>query len=162
MTSRFRGLAIGAGVLAWAVLGHAKQQDPELGRERAVPRHFRAGEEHRLPLQMVLEHGKRLFTANWTDQDGAGRPLTTGGGKPLSDPTRPLVGMRAMNRVSGPDANSCAGCHNAPFAIPGGSGDIAAVVFQMAERFDFVTFDRKDSMRLRGSLDEAGQAATLP
>jgi hypothetical protein len=40
-----------------------------------------------------------------------------------------LTGARAFNRVSGPDANSCAGCHNAPHALPGGGGDYATQAF---------------------------------
>ena len=75
------------------------------------------GEEHTLPLRELLDSGQALFTANWTDQDGAGRPLTKGNGQPLSDRSRPLTGDRAFNRISGPDANSCAGCHNSPHAI---------------------------------------------
>ncbi len=66
-----------------------------------------------------------------------------------------------MNRVSGPDANSCAGCHNSPYSIPGGRGDFASVVVQFAQRFDFVTFDRVDTQPVRGSLDEGGHPATL-
>jgi len=63
-------------------------------------------------------------------------------GRRLTTVDQPLTGRRAFNRVSGPDANSCAGCHNTP-AI-GGSGDFVTNAFIMAERFDFVTFDRKD------------------
>jgi len=136
-------------------------QDQPIGSERAVPRHLLRGEELTLPLPALLRHGRLLFTANWTDQDGAGRPLTTGTGAPLADPMRPLTGARGMNRVSGPDANSCAGCHNMPDGIPGGAGDFASVVFQMAQRFDFATFDRSDTTRRRGSLDEMGRPATL-
>ncbi len=136
-------------------------RDQEIGGERAVPRHLLNGDEHALSLSDLIDAGSKLFTANWTDQDGAGRPLTKGNGQPLTDLARPLIGDRAFNRVSGPDANSCAGCHNAPHAIAGGGGDFATVGFIGAERFDFVTFDRKDLVRTRGSLDEAGRPATL-
>jgi hypothetical protein len=37
-------------------------------------------------LRDLLEHGRRLFTAVWTIQEGGGRPLTKGTGNPLSDP----------------------------------------------------------------------------
>ena len=126
-----------------------------------MARHLTGGEEQRLPFMELVAFGRRAFEAAWTDQDGAGRPLSKGTGARLTDPRRPLRGDRAMNRVSGPDANSCAGCHNAPYGIPGGSGDFAAVVFQGAERFDFATFDRTDKVRTRGSLDESGRPALL-
>ena len=97
-----------------------------IGRELSVPIHLQDGDEYTLPLRDLLAHGKRLFDANWTDQEGVGRPRTKGTGRPLSDMTSPLVGDRAFNRVSAPDANSCAGCHNAPYRISGGGGDIVA------------------------------------
>jgi len=34
--------------------------------------------------------------ANWTIEDGAGRPLTKGTGKALSDLSQPLIGARAF------------------------------------------------------------------
>jgi hypothetical protein len=119
-------------------------QDPRIGREAAVPIHLKDGDELWLPAAALIAHGKELFVANWTTEDGAGRPLTTGAGAPLSDPSRPLRGARAFNRVSGPDANSCRGCHTSPFAAPGGNGDFVAVGLELAERFDFVTFDRRN------------------
>jgi cytochrome c peroxidase len=75
--------------------------------------------------------------------------------------SQPLVGRRAFNRVSAPDANSCAGCHNAPYGISGGGGDIVANVFVLGQRFDFATFDRSDALPTRGAVDESGQAITL-
>lgn len=41
--------------------------------------------------------------ANWTEQDGGGRPLNKGTGKALSDPSAPLTGFRSFNRISGPE-----------------------------------------------------------
>ena len=101
----------------------------------------RTDEEFRIPLPELIEHGRQLFAANWTDQEGGGRPLTKGTGKALTDPSRPLTGARAFNRISAPDANSCAGCHNAPYGMLGGGGDFVTNVFVLAQRFDFVTFD---------------------
>jgi len=86
----------------------------KIGVEKAVPRHLSDDEEFRIPLADLLAHGKLLFNANWTVQDGGGRPLTKGNGRALADPSLPLDGVRSFNRLSGPDANSCAGCHNAP------------------------------------------------
>jgi hypothetical protein len=141
--------------------GAQEQPPPVIGQELAVARHLRAGEEFTLPISALVEHGKALFSASWTDQDGGGRPLTNGTGGLLSDPARRLDGQRAFNRISGPDANSCLGCHNTPFAIPGGGGDVTTSVFQMAQRFDFVTFDRRDSRVTGGSLDEAKRPVSL-
>src|SRR5437763_6514927 len=81
----------------------------KIGREFAVPKHLQDDEEFRTPMPDLLEYGKRLFVANWTEQDGAGRPLTKGTGKAISDPAAPLSGIRSFNRISGPDANSCWG-----------------------------------------------------
>src|SRR5262249_12737758 len=84
------------------------------GREVASARHLQDGEEFSIPLRDLLLHGQRLFTAAWTIDDGGGRPLTKGTGARLSDPSSPLEFPRNFNRISAPDANSCAGCHNLP------------------------------------------------
>ena len=110
-----------------------------IGREVAVPRHLQDGEEYSTPLPALLGHGKLLFNAVWTIDEGGGRPLTKGTGNPLKDPTSPLQFPRNFNRISAPDANSCAGCHNLPFGISGGGGDIVANVFVLGQRFDFIT-----------------------
>src|SRR5207245_2839355 len=80
-------------------------------------------------------------------------------GDPLSDLTAPLVFPRNFNRISSPEANSCAGCHNVPFV--GGGGDFVANVFVLGQRFDSVTFDAADAMPTRGDLDERGRRVTL-
>jgi cytochrome c peroxidase len=132
-----------------------------IGREVAVLTRLADGEEHTLAPEALVAHGRVLFEAHWTDQEGGGRPLSKGTGRPLVDPSRPLTGMRAFNRISAPDANSCAGCHNAPHGIIGGGGDIAGNVFVLGQRFDFVTFDPADTLPTRGAVDEAGQPVTL-
>jgi hypothetical protein len=133
---------------------HALTQRADIGREVSIPRHLEDDEEFNASVAELVEHGKRLFMANWTDQEGGGRPLTKGTGKELTDPSQPLVGARAFNRISAPDANSCYGCHNAPFGVAGGGGDFVTNVFVLAQRFDFVTFDPADAMPIRGALDE--------
>jgi hypothetical protein len=60
-----------------------------------------------------------------------------------------------MNRLSGPEANSCYGCHNVPFA--GGAGDIVGNVFVLGQGFNFTTFDPVDMIPARGTLDERGK-----
>ena len=123
-----------------------------IGAEVAIPRHLQDDEEFRLPLPDLIEYGRKLFVANWTEQEGGGRPLTKGTGKDLTDPSQPLTGRRGFNRISAPDANSCYGCHNAPFGTAGGGGDFVTNVFVLAQRFDFATFDRSDTFPTRGTI----------
>ena len=153
-----------AAVLACSVGIRAQQASvwkAQIGREVAVPRHLEDDEEFRISLPELVEHGRRLFAANWTEQEGGGRPLMKGTGKELSDPSQPLTGLRAFNRISGPDANSCAGCHNQPFGTVGGGGDFVTNVFVLAQRFDFVTFDRGDVQPTRAAVDEGNAPVRL-
>jgi Predicted thiol oxidoreductase len=144
------------GVLALAGIAGAQVS---IGREVAIERHLADGEEFQISPLELIQYGKKLFTANWTPQDGGGRPKTNGSGNPVADPAAPLTFPRNFNRISGPEANSCAGCHNLPFV--GGGGDIVTNVFVMAQRFDFATFSRGDGVPGRGALDEKGQPVTL-
>lgn len=129
-----------------------------LGREVSVPTRLLDGEEFTVSTKKLLSIGETLFVANWTSQEGAGRPLTKGTGNPLSNPSDALVFPNNFNRVSGPDANSCAGCHNAPLA--GGNGDFVANVFVLGQRFDFAMFDG-NLMPTKSGLDEEGKFVTL-
>lgn len=135
------------------------QEQPELGREVAIPHHLQDGEEFDLSITELITYGKKLFEAHFTGQEGAGRPLTKGNGAPLSDLSSPLLFPRNNNRVSGPDSNSCSGCHNQP--ISGGTGDLSTNVFVLGQRFDFATFNANDPMSTRGGVDERGLAVTL-
>jgi hypothetical protein len=135
------------------------QGDPEVGREVAVPQHLQDGQEFDLPLPDLIKYGRSLFEAHFTTQEGAGRPLTKGTGASLSDLSSPLNFPHNNNRVSGPDSNSCSGCHNQP--ISGGAGDLSANVFVAGQRFDFATFNSSDITPTRGTVDERGVAATL-
>jgi hypothetical protein len=139
----------------------AVHSQSSIGREVAIARHLQDGEEFSTPLRDLLTHGRRLFTAVWTIEEGGGRPLTKGTGAKLSDPSSPLEFPRNFNRISAPDANSCAGCHNLPFGIPGGGGDIVANVFVLGQRFDFATFDGTDVVPTRGSMNENGLPTQL-
>ena len=131
-----------AALVAWRLEAQQPYGAASIGREVAVGRHMQDDEEFTRPIAELIEYGKLLFAANWTGQEGGGRPLTKGTGKALTNPKQPLTGPREFNRISGPDANSCAGCHNAPHGIVGGGGDYVTNVFVLAQRFDFVTFDR--------------------
>jgi hypothetical protein len=155
-----RNLTIGliASLICCAVVGMAAESE-RIGREVAIPRHLQDGEEYEVSIRDLIAYGEKLFTASWTSQEGAGRPLSKGTGSPLSDPGSPLVFPRNFNRLSGPDTNSCSGCHNKPRI--GGGGDIVGNVFVLAQRFDFATFDRSDGMPTRGAVDEQGNPVTL-
>ncbi len=137
------------------------QAQSSIGREVAVARHLADDEEFTVGLGPLLEHGRLLLEARWTSQDGAGRPRTKGTGNPLTTTAQDLVFPRAFNRISGPDANGCSGCHNAPFGVAGGGGDIVANVFVLGQRFDYATFDGNEVTPAGGALDERGQPATL-
>src|SRR5437879_2112270 len=102
--------------LAIHVSGQTKSVEPEIGREVAIPSHLQDGEEFDLSPRALIRYGKQLFEAHFTSQEGAGRPLTKGTGASLSDPNSPLIFPRNNNRISGPDSNSCAGCHNQPIS----------------------------------------------
>jgi hypothetical protein len=138
-------------------------QDPDakIGREVAIPKHLEDGKEFQISIPKLIQFGEKLFTAKFTIQEGAGRPLTKGTGNPLSDPTSPLVFPRNFDRLSSPDANSCAGCHNVPIA--GGGGDRVTEVFVLAQRFDRLTFDHNETplKPTRGAEDENGNFVTL-
>ncbi|MEZ5328258.1 MAG: di-heme oxidoredictase family protein [Verrucomicrobiales bacterium] len=150
-------LSIGLLLILTFNISSAQTAD-SIGREVSIAHHLSDGDEHLIPLRALLEHGRRLFVANWTSQEGGGRPLTKGTGAPLADPAEALTFPRNFNRISAPDANSCAGCHNSPIA--GGNGDIVANVFVTGQRFDFVDFNG-DGMATKNHTDESGKLATL-
>jgi len=136
-----------------------RSSHPVIGAELAVPRHLQDGEEYTLPTNALIQYGKMLFEAQWTIQDGGGRPLTKGNGNPLTDPSDPLVFPRNNNRISAPDSGGCSSCHNRPFT--GGGGDFVANAFVPAQRFDFATFDQSDLTPTKGAMNEVGMPVTL-
>ena len=131
----------------------------ELGREVSVPVHLADGEEFSIEAEDLVAHGRLLFDAMWTIQEGGGRPQTDGTGAPLADVGSPLVFPRNFNRISGPDSNACGGCHNLPRS--GGAGDRVANVFVLGQRFDFATFEGRDMTPTRGGRDEKGRQVGL-
>ena len=82
-----------------------------------------------LTFQQIFDSGKLLFLAKFNAFDGQGRPGTRGDGVPRVAGSAPR-----FIRTAGPDANSCAACHNDPFV--GGAGDIVADVFVLAQTLD--------------------------
>ena len=86
----------------------------------------------------LIARGRELFKAKFTTEDGAGRPKAT----QAIVPTKRRFGVNpAFTRTSGPDSNSCAGCHNDP--VVGGSGDFVTDVF-VSEGFESAQFDSVD------------------
>lgn len=156
-------LTVALAMVRFADAADAKSPSPakRIGQEVSIQTHLADDREFELPISELLKHGKLLFNANWTVQEGGGRPLSKGTGKALTDRTAPLVGSRAFNRISAPDANACAGCHNMPYGISGGGGDFVTNVFVQGHRFDFVSFDSRDKKPTRGSVDEQGKPITL-
>ena len=130
-----------------------------IGKEIAVPLHLEDGQEFELSIPDLISFGQTLFVARWTSQEGQGRPLAKGTGNPLSDPTLPLVFPRNFDRLSGPDANSCSGCHNTPFV--GAGGDRVSEVFVLGQRFDFLDFDHTDTIPTSAAVDEFGKFVTM-
>jgi len=89
-------------------------------------------------LPALIERGRQLFKAKFTTVDGAGRPKAT----QAIIPTKVKNGVNPpFSRTSGPDSNSCFGCHNDP--IEGGAGDDVANVF-VSEGFESAQFDSID------------------
>lgn len=153
MGRRRLGIGITLACLAPAAAGQG------IGEELALPVRLGDGEEFTLSIEELLAQGRAVFTAGWTAQEGQGRLLTKGTGGPLSDPGAPLAFPRNMNRVSAPDSNSCAGCHDMPRA--GGAGDFSTNVFVLGQRFDFATFHGLDLVPTKGNVDETGAEVTL-
>jgi len=149
-----------AGVCALASYGALWAFDAsQIGREVAIAAHLRDGDEYQRSVRELIDFGRMLFTARWTSQEGVGRPLRKGTGDPLTDPQDPLVFPRNFNRVSSPDTNACAGCHNLPDI--GGGGDIVGNVFVLAQRFDFATFNLTDTLPAKSAFDERGIPVSL-
>ena len=110
---------------------------PIIGDEPAVTRHISQDDidAGKHDIEELIEHGRMLFEASFNTLDGAGRPELTGDGTAR----RARMMPQNFNRISGPDANSCVGCHNLP--ATGGGGDNVANVFTRALENPFVDFD---------------------
>ncbi len=130
-----------------------------LGREVALTQRLKEGDEFRSSTRALIRFGQRVFEAAWTPQEGGGRPLSKGNGNPLSDLADPLIFPRNFNRISAMDSNGCSSCHNTPST--GGGGHFTANVFIPAQRFDYVDFNTKESLKNKCAFDERGTAITL-
>ncbi len=72
----------------------------------------------------LIARGAALFSARFTDAEGAGRPMATQADIPTP---RRRPAAQAHQRLSGPDASACADCHHQP--IIGGAGGFATNAF---------------------------------
>ncbi len=109
-------LALGLAAVAAAAL--------EPWEEGTVGRPMPFAEARALSPEALTARGAALFAARFTEAEGAGRPLATQSDTPTR---RRRPAAQAFQRLSGPDASSCAGCHNQP--VVGGAGDFAANAF---------------------------------
>ncbi|MDA1314303.1 MAG: thiol oxidoreductase [Acidobacteria bacterium] len=139
----------------------ARSQTPEpVGYEVSERQALNDGDEFDLSLAELLAKGRSIFEAEWTPQEGGGRPAMTGAGQPLASPESQLVFPYNFNRVSGRDSNSCSGCHSKPFGFIGGGGAFNDGVFVGAERFDYITFDHSNPQQGVAAIDEEGKFVT--
>lgn len=122
----------GAVVLVSVALLTARPTAQIPGERPRLTRHINQADidAGRYSLADLFFAGKFLFETSFNRLDGFGRPGSTGDG----NPTRRTPDQPFMTRVSGPDANNCAGCHNKPEV--GGSGDFVANVFVLAQLAD--------------------------
>ncbi len=101
---------------------------PGINDTPALAAHIHQKDLLKMPFKKVFSTGQRLFVTDFNACDGAGRPGTNGG-IVLRTPN-PTEGPR-FTRISAPEADSCAGCHNQPQS--GGAGDFVANVFVLAQ-----------------------------
>jgi hypothetical protein len=88
-------------------------------------------------LDQLVQTGEELFEAQFTREDGAGRPNATA----AIIPTKSRRPNGSFLRTAGPDSGGCASCHNQP--LVGGAGDFVTNVF-VSEGFtntDFTSVD---------------------
>ena len=99
---------------------------PAIRSERAGRRHVTAANEERFGAAELIEFGRMMFLADWTDQYSVDLMPASRAAAP-QEGTRPrfikaLATTAAMNRPPVPEAHSCADCHNRPNDTPGGRG----------------------------------------
>ena len=124
-------------------LGVACTQSPvsdmgiTVGEKPGIVRHVTNDDlsQGRLTAEELIAIGKQLFTTSFNTLDGSGNSKT----RLFGAQTEQSMLNSGFNRISGPDANACSGCHNLP--IVGGGGDNVANVFVLAREFPNVNFD---------------------
>jgi cytochrome c peroxidase len=121
------------GALLGIVMARAADPDVAIGERPTIEVHLDQSriESGDVTFKECLRRGRILFESAFNTLDGQGRPLSRGNGVPRA------AGQPAFIRTSGPDSNSCLGCHNQPRS--GGGGDFVANVFVLAQTLDPVT-----------------------
>ncbi|MEO1090549.1 MAG: di-heme oxidoredictase family protein [Pseudomonadota bacterium] len=117
------GEASGTDRLPWSELA----MPPSLGDDAAA-----------VPTSLLVEQGRQLFEAKFTRPEGAGRPLAT---QAIVPTKRRRPAEQSHQRLAGPDASACAGCHNDP--ATGGAGEFVVNAF-VSEGFTSADFDSLD------------------
>jgi cytochrome c peroxidase len=139
--ARGAGLLALGGLLLAGPLPRTRGDDVVIGERPAIEHHVdqKDVDSGKIGLRELFKHGRLLFDAKFNRLDGQGRPGSTGAGVPRG-PKQP-----AFIRTSGPDSNSCMGCHSDPRS--GGAGDFVANVFVLAQDRDPVvtSLDVRDS-----------------
>jgi hypothetical protein len=97
-----------------------------------------------MPFRKVFDAGQRLFVTDFNACDGAGLPGTNGGIAPRTPD--PAEGPR-FTRISAPDANSCAGCHNQPQSGGADGAVDTSAVAGVDPDLIIKPFSRKGAMR---------------
>lgn len=137
------------------VTGDEPEEDETIGERPTLPGHMRQEdiESGALSFGEIFERGRLIFLADCNELDGAGRPEFTG-----ALDARPRVEFPfSFNRSSGPDSNSCFGCHNKPRVA--GGGDNVANVFVLAQRLPFTNSIGPEVANERNTLGMFGSGA---
>ena len=121
-------------IICWFSLDLAEGEEWDPPAIKVYPDHNEVAMNPDL-LPQLVDQGRQLFEAKFNELDGAGRPGATGDSKPTPRSTANNV---EFIRTSGPDAMSCASCHNQPTI--GGSGDFVANAFVGAHFSDPPTY----------------------
>ena len=131
-----------ASVESPGIVRHANNQDLKDGK---------------IPLEELLDIGEQIFRASLNTLDGAGNSKT----RLLPNQDNISKINARFNRISGPDANSCMGCHNLPSV--GGGGDNVANVFVLAHEFPNANFDKGpgDLYETHNLLDIGNERGTI-
>jgi hypothetical protein len=139
--TRRAGIGALAALLLAGPLPRTRGDDVIIGERPALEHHVdqKDIDSGKLGLRELFKDGQLLFDAKFNRLDGQGRPGSTGAGVPRG------AKQPAFIRTSGPDSNSCMGCHSDPRS--GGAGDFVANVFVLAQERDPVvmTLDVRDS-----------------
>lgn len=136
-----RRLAAILAALACGVAAPAMADDVPWA-ERAITEHVDQsalkGVLDRETLLDLIDKGEKLFTAKFTELDGAGRKMAT---QAIIPTKRKRAPDAAFQRIAGMDANACSSCHSQP--VIGGAGDFTVNVF-VNEGFTNADFDTVD------------------